>query len=243
MKTQTRTQKRRLTFITTAALVLVGSFQPKPVLAASGTLCGAGCDAPALASEVFPPTPFPPQVQFISNGKYTGTLQTHGMTMPITGTLDYLSGATQYTKLQVSFDNPGGKEITRDSWVIITPADITECDIVSTDPTTCRKEVLSGDSYPQCTGWSVTPRGVWISECTVTALGDQATFDFSAVLSTDNKLVQLKENITIGGMTDSIAITMTEQGTTPPLPSDFNRPSICSTGENTIPLNLLLWLL
>jgi len=165
------------------------------------------------------------------------------MTMPITGTLDYLSGATQYTKLQVSFDNPGGKEITRDSWVIITPADITECDIVSTDPTTCRKEVLSGDSYPQCTGWSVTPRGVWISECTVTALGDQATFDFSAVLSTDNKLVQLKENITIGGMTDSIAITMTEQGTTPPLPSDFNRPSICSTGENTIPLNLLLWLL
>jgi hypothetical protein len=165
------------------------------------------------------------------------------MTMPITGTLEYLSGDTTNTKLQVSFDNPGGQQITRDSWVIITPADITECDIVSTDPTTCRKEVLSGDSYPQCTGWSRTPRGVYISECTVTVLGDQATFDFSATLTPDNKLVQMKENITIGGMTDTITITMSEQGTTPPIPSDFDRPSICDLGENTIPLKLLLWLL
>ena len=233
MESQTRAQKRRLTFITTAALALVGSFQPKPVLAASGTL--------------FPPIPFPPQVTFISNGKYTGTLQTHGVTQPITGTLQYLSGDTQYIKLQVSFDNPGGHQITRDSWVIstpnVTPAAITECDIASTDPTTCRKDVLSGDSYPQCTAWSRTPRGLYISECTVTVLGDQATFDFTVQLSADNQLVQLKENITIGSKTDTINITMTSQGTTPPVPSDFNRPSICDQGEITIPLRLLLWLL
>jgi len=89
----------------------------------------------------------------------------------------------------------------------------------------------------------VTPRGIYISECTVTVQGDQATFDFKAQLTADNKLAQLSEIITIGGMTDSLTITMTEQGTTPPIPSDFNLPSSCSTGENGIPLNLLLWLL
>src|SRR5262249_8970598 len=156
-----------------------------------------------------------------------GTITTQGMTLPITGTLIYLTGDTQYLKLQVSFDR-GGQQITRDSWVTIptvTPPVIKESDIVSTDPTTCRTEVLSGASYPQCTAWSRTPRGLYSSECTVTVQGNKATFDFLVQLSSDNKLVQLTENITIGGMTDSITITMTSQGTTPPIPSDFNPPS------------------
>jgi hypothetical protein len=180
------------------------------------------------------------------NGQYTGTLQTQGTTMPISGTLEYLSGSTQNLKLHISFDNPGGQPITRDSWVINTPTAtgpvITECDIASTDPTTCRKEVLSGDSYPQCAAWKQTGNQ-WSLECTVTVQGDQATFDFAAVVNSGNQLVQLSENITIGSMTESIIISIGSQSTTPPPPSDFNRPSICSTGENTIPLKLLLWLL
>jgi hypothetical protein len=200
-----------------------------------------GCGAPALAQITIPP--LPPEVKFISNGKYTGTLQTLGITLPIKGTLAYLTGDTQYIKLEVSVDILG-QQITRDSSVTNTPTAINEWEIVSTDPTTCQEEVLSGASYPQCTAWSRTPRGLYISECTVTVQGNKATLDFSVQLSSDNKLVQMSQNTTIGGMTDTITVTMTEQGTTPPIPSDFNPPSICSApNTGTIPLPLLLWLI
>jgi hypothetical protein len=183
------------------------------------------------------------------------------MTLPIAGSLAYLTGSTVYLKLEVLFDT-GGQQITRDSWVIVTPTAINEWDVVSTDPTICRKVVLSGASYPQCTSWSRTPRGLYISECTIAAQGNKvATFDFSVQLSTDNKLVQMVENTTIDGMTDSTLLTMTSQGTTPPIPSDFNLPSSCSApdgndqvkndnsqgmgqllGTGKIPLRLLWWL-
>jgi hypothetical protein len=209
-----------------------------------GTLCGSGCGAPALASDTIP-IPFPPQVTFISNGKYKGTLQTQGMTLPITGTLEYLSGNSQLTHVSV---DTGGQQITSDSWVTSTPTVINEWEIVSTDPTTCRKEVLSGGSYPQCTAWNRTPSGTYSLECTVTVQGNKATLDILAMLSPDNKLVQLQENTTIGendnsqdnesSITNSITIIMTEQGNTPPTPSDFELPSICNApngnnqGEN-----------
>jgi hypothetical protein len=221
-----------------------------------GTLCGFGCGAAALAQNIL--LPLPPQVTFISNGKYTGTFQTQGMTLPIKGSLAYLTGDTQYIKLQVLFDT-GGQQITRDSFVKATSTAINEWEIVSTDPKTCRKEVLSGPSYPQCTAWSRTPRGLYISECIVTEQGNQATLDFSVQLSTDNKLVQMRQNTTIDGMTDSLTVIMASQGTTPPIPSDFDPPSICSAAPNgnnqgdndnsqgnevgTIPLQLLLWLI
>src|SRR5262249_20025232 len=96
-----------------------------------GMLCGFGGSAPALAQSI---PPLPPQVRFISNGKFTGTLQTEGVTLPITGTLAYLTGDIQYLKLQVSFDT-GGQPITRNAWVTSTPTLITEWDTVSTDPT------------------------------------------------------------------------------------------------------------
>jgi hypothetical protein len=169
------------------------------------------------------------------------------MTLPITGTLIYLSGNSQLMKLHVSVGT-GGQQITSDSWVTTTSTVINQWEIASTDPTTCQKEVLSGDSYPRCTPWQLTPRGIWSLECTVTAQGNKATLGMLAVLSSDNKLVSLQENTPIGGIdsrieneqsaTDSITITMTEQGTTPPVPSDFDLPSICnapngnSQGEN-----------
>jgi hypothetical protein len=198
-----------------------------------GTLCGSGCGLSLLS--------FPPQVQFISNGKYTGTLQTPEITLPITGTLAYLTGEMDYIKLHVSVDT-GGQQITNDSWVTRTPTVINEWEIVSTDPTTCRKEVLSGDSYPQCTAWNRMPRGIYSLECTVSVLGNRATLDILAHLSTDNKLVQLQQSTTITSngfgsaateyhyhwFRGSITIIMTSQGTTPPVPSDFDPPSICN---------------
>jgi hypothetical protein len=205
-----------------------------------GTLCGAcivtlvalGFGAAPARAQTF--TPLPPQVAFISNGKYTGTLQIQGKTLPITGTLAYLTGATEY--LHISVDTEG-QQITSNSWLTVIPTVINEWEIVSTFPTTCRKEVLSGDSYPQCTAWNRTPRGLYSLECTVTAQGNKATLDILAQLNNSNQLVQLQENIkgendnsqgNESDMTDSITITMTEQGTTPPVLSDFNRPSICN---------------
>ena len=181
------------------------------------TLCGS-----ALASDIIP---FPPVVKSI-NGQYTGTLQTQGMTLPITGTLEYLLGNQnpQLTKLSV---DTGGQQIASDSWVTLTPTVINEWEIVSTDPTTCRKEVLSGDSYPQCTAWNQAGN-VWSLECTVTAQGNKGTLDISAILNAQNQLVQLQENTTIGGMADSITFIMTEQRSTPPPLSDFALPGICN---------------
>jgi hypothetical protein len=213
-----------------------------------GMLCGSGIGAPdiasaqeqtsPLASDTIPATPFfalppgvffftlPLQVQFISNGKYTGTLQTQGVNLPITGTLAYLTGATEYAHLSVSL----GPQITSDSWQITTRTVVDTAQTVSLDPTTCLKKVLSGDSYPQCgTGWSRMADGDYSLECTVTALYGKTTFDFLAELSTDNKLVQLQENTAFSGLTNSMTIVMTSQGTTPPVPSDFNLPSVCDS--------------
>jgi hypothetical protein len=182
------------------------------------------------------------------------------MTLPITGTLNYLSNTTQHIKLQVSVDT-GGQQITRDSWVINTPTVIppvlTEWAIVSTDPTTCRKEVLSRASYPQCKPWDNPATNQWTLECTVTVQGNKATLDFSEALS-GNLVTKITEKITIGGMTDTLTITVDSQASSAPDLSTFDRPSICSApngnnqGENdnsqgnevgTIPLQLLLWLL
>jgi hypothetical protein len=169
-----------------------------------GTLCGACIvtlvalgfgAAPARAQQNF--NPLPPQVAFINNGKYTGTLLIEGKTLPITGTLAFLAGVTEY--LHISVDTEG-QLITSDTWEILSPTPvINEWEIVSTDPTTCRKEVLSGASFPQCTAWSRNARGVYYQKCTVTAQGNKATSDTAVVLSSDNKLVSLREDTTITG--------------------------------------------
>jgi hypothetical protein len=219
-----------------------------------GTLCGFGGGAPALAQNL---PPLPPQLQFI-DGTFTGTITTQGQTLPITGTLAYLNGATQNLKLDVSFAT-GGQPITRNAWVTGTPTLITAWDIVSTDPTACREEIFSGPSYPTCTAWTQNAPGHYVSDCTVTVQPKTATFDFSVQLTNSNQLAQLTENITIGGKTDTLTITMTSQATTPPPASTFAIPSSCNTpdnqgndhsqgnpaghGKGTIPLQVVLWLL
>jgi hypothetical protein len=160
--------------------------------------------------------------------------------VPITGTLVYLTGVINY--LHNSVDTEPGRPITSDTWVktlFTIPTVVNEWEIVSTDPTTCRKEVLSGASFPQCTAWTRNFQGAWLQECTVTAQGNKTTLDSSVTLDNTNQLVALQENATIKGennnsqanesdITNSITITMTSQGNTAPVPSDFNLPSICN---------------
>jgi len=230
-----------------------------------GTLCGAcivtlvalGFGAAPARAQNF--TPLPPQAKFIKDGKFTGTLLIEGKTLPITGAIDYLTGDTQYLKISV---NREGQLITSDTWLKQTSTAINQWEIVSTDPTTCRKEVLSGASYPQCNAWSRNSNGLYVQKCTVTAQGNKTTLDRVVQLSSDNQLVQMTENATITGengnspsnlspvinplgppgsfifVTDSLTITMTEQGTVPPippnvpnLPSPFNLPSICNASN------------
>jgi hypothetical protein len=229
-----------------------------------GTLCGACIvtlvalgfsAAPARAQSFI----FPPEVTFIADGKYTGTLVIDGKTMPITGSIAYLvSGPTRY--LHISVDTEG-QLITSDTWLVQTATAINQWEIVSTDPTTCRKEVLSEKSYPQCStfvggGWPRTQRGVYVLQCPkpATVQGNKVTLQSIATLSPTNQLVSMQQDITITGqngdspsnltpvftgplgtvlVTSSILITMTEQGTTPPIPSDFNRPDICNASNST----------
>jgi hypothetical protein len=225
-----------------------------------GTLCGACIvtlvalgfgTAPARAQSF---TPIPPTVKFI-NGQYTGTLISQGLTLPVTGTLEYLGGST--VNLKSSADLTEGQQIIiSDSWVTTTPTVINEWGVASTFPNTCRKQVLSGVSYPQCTAWKQTGNS-WSLECTATVQGNKTTLDIFAVQNSNNQLVQLQEITTIEGengnsqgnitsvipsplgppgsvisVTDSFTIQITSQSTTPPPASDFvgtnGPPSICN---------------
>ena len=240
-------------------------FKQHDIRGSVGTLCGAcivtlvalGFGAAPARAQNF--TPLPPQVKFIKDGKFTGTLLIEGKTLPITGAIDYLTGDTQYLKISVDRE---GQLITSDTWLKQTSTAINQWEIVSTDPTTCRKEVLSGASYPKCNAWSRNSNGLYVQKCTVTAQGNKTTLDRVVQLSSDNQLVQMTENATITGengnspsnltpvinplgppgsfifVTDSLTITMTEQGTVPPtppnvpnLPSPFNLPSICNASN------------
>jgi hypothetical protein len=216
-----------------------------------GTLCGACIvtlvalclsAAPARAQANF--NPLPPQVAFISVGKFSATLKTKGNSLPLTGSIAYLTGDIAYEKISV--DPTGAQLITSDTWLVLTSQSINEWEIVSTFPNTCRQEVLS----PKCTGWARTPRGIYVQKCTVTAQGNKTTLNFAVQLSSNNKLVQMSETSTIEDengntqgnlipvkdvltgdvifVTNSLVLTMTSQGTTPPVPSDFNRPDICN---------------
>jgi hypothetical protein len=213
--------------------------------------------APARAQNF---TPIPPVVAFISNGKFTGTLVIEGKTLPITGSIAYLvSGPTRY--LHISVDTEG-QLITSDTWLVQTATAINEWEIVSTDPTTCRKEVLSGKSIPQCDGpWAATPRHVWVQQfCTATVQGNKATLEEVAQTTASNQLALLQEGITITGqngdspsnltpvptptgilgtvlVTSSFTLNITSQDTTQPVPSDFTPPSICNASDATQGVN------
>jgi hypothetical protein len=236
-------------------------FKHRDICGLVGTLCGACIvtlvalcfgTAPARAQNF---NMFPSQLAFISNGKYFGKLEIQGLSLPITGTLAYLvSGPTTY--LHISIDPteaqlPTGEQlITSDTWLVQTSTAVNQWEIASTFPTICRKEVLSGASYPQSPPppllgqceWFRTPKGDYRQQCSVTAQGKQATLFFDVVLNNATKqFVEMEEQANItdendnSQVTNVIGISVTSQGTTPPAVSDFNRPSICTSnnqGEN-----------
>jgi hypothetical protein len=141
-------------------------------------------------------------------------------TVPIAGTVEYLSGSTQLIKNSIDT-----QQITTDSWATITPTVIDEWEIVSTDPTTCTQEVVAGDNYPQCGPWKQSGND-WSVTCT--GIGHKAT-DITAVTNSGNQLVQLTDTSKISGMTTpTTTIQVTSQSSTPPPASDFTVPGICN---------------
>jgi len=171
-------------------------------------------------------TPIPPQVKFV-NGLFTGTLQTQGLNVPLTGTLEYLPGSTQMFKTHV-VANANGNMITSDTWETITSTVINSWEIVSTDPTTCNAQTLSGSTYPSCNAWSNMGPS-WSLECQVSIQGVEAVVDIIAIVNSANQLVQYQENTTVSGqLLTTEVITINSQTTNPPPSGDFTLPSICS---------------
>lgn len=153
-------------------------------------------------------------------------------------------------------DTGGQPVITIDQWVTSTPTVIKKWQISSTDPTNCqilewagkgvndiRRAMESGHTpptvlegiaffaHPKCTAWMRTQSGGYSLECKLRNFQIiEGTLDILANLNSDNQLVQLQQTSTISGTTDSTTIIMTAQGTTPPVPSDFDLPSICVPG-------------
>jgi hypothetical protein len=198
-------------------------------LLSSGLLVSAQEPTSAVASDTipmpfFPLPPLPPPVQSVNSGFLTGALQIRGVTLPFTGTLDYLaSGGSQNIKLSID-TAAAGQPITSDSWVTITPTGINAWEIVSTDPTTCRKAVLSP---AQCAAWQNPSLNIWSHACTVTVQGNQATFESVFTLTQGQLLDSL--STTIKGVTDSVTtITVDSQANFSPNTSVFTRPSICA---------------
>jgi hypothetical protein len=192
-----------------------------------GTLSGFGWGAPALALE------FPPPVQFTNCGQITGAIQTKGMSLAITGTLDYLTSGGQ-TNLLLEIGGasgkcpppPGSPPPTSDAWIISTPTAFNEWEVVSADPTTCREKVLPEDS-PQCGVWQNPAPNQWDLKCTFSTQGKAATLDAQFTLS-GNLVVSWVETTTIKGVPTVAKFSIDAQGSFPPDQSAFNRPSICN---------------
>jgi len=177
-------------------------------------------------------SPVPPVVKFI-NGQFTGTLQTQGLNVPLTGSLEYLPGSTQNIKTHV-VASTGGQQITTDTWETVTSTVINSWEITSVDPTTCQSQSLSGSTYPQCGQWAQKGNS-WTLECSVNIQGVTAIIDILAIVNSGNQLVQLQENTTVQGeLLTSEILQINSQTTTPPPASDFKLPSICNSATATV---------
>jgi len=178
----------------------------------------------------FAQTPIPPIVSFV-NGQFTGTLITQGLTVPISGTLEYLqAGTTEQIKTHI-VANANGQQIISDTWEVVTATSINSWAISSTDPTTCDRNSLAGDSYPKCDSWKQTG-GQWYLSCTVTVSGTQAQADISALVNANKQLLAFQENTTVSGQlltTEDVRIG--SQSLSPPPQVDFNLPALCKSAS------------
>jgi len=183
--------------------------------------------------------PLPPQVQFISDGKFVGTLRTQVGSLPTRGSIVYLAGKndgdTEYEKREVILEF--GLEQTN-TWEVETPEKIDTWEVASIDPETCFHQTFSeGDgSYPDCTPWLVDSRGVFFQNCTIHwDIVDVADLSVAVVLSPTNQLVEYHDQIfLLGQFVEGETVRMASQGTAPPSPSDFARPSVCENPTNPL---------
>jgi len=176
--------------------------------------------------------PLPPQVAFISSGQLVGTIRTNIGSLPTKGSISYLAavnpGDTEYEKREVIIEF--GLEQTN-TWEVETNSQIDTWEITNIDPTTCFHQTFdeASGTYPQCTAWTKTPGGQYLQNCTISLDSIQlADLSVAVVLSDKNQLVSYNDQImAFGQFVEGETVTMTQQGSTPPSPSDFTRPSAC----------------
>jgi len=176
--------------------------------------------------------PLPPQVAFISKGKFTGTFRTGLGTLVTSGSIDYLAGATEYEHRTVILEF--GLETT-DTWEVETSAQIDTWEVADVVPDTCLHQTFSESdgTYPQCTAWTVNGLGVYFQNCTIFFDAvSVADLSVAVVLNAQNQLVSYNDQIKIlGQFVEGETVTMNEQGNSPPSPSDFGRPSLCDQAK------------
>jgi len=169
--------------------------------------------------------PLPPVVKFV-NGPFTGVLQAQGLSIPLSGRFEYLQGSPNQLKSHI-VANANGQQITTDTWETADASSINSWEIISTDPTTCQKQTLSGSTLPQCGTWTQS-NGVWSLNCQVNVNGVTATIAIQATVQS-GLLAALQENTTVSGTlltSENIAITNPSNQSPPPA-SDFTLPSLC----------------
>jgi len=178
--------------------------------------------------------PLPPEVAFISGGKFTGSLRTPVGSLLTKGSIDYLAAAkpgdTEYEKREVVLEF--GLETTK-TWEVETTHQIDTWEISDLFPDNCLHQTFDEESgmYPECNAWTRNAFGAYVQNCTIYwGPADLADLSIAVVLSSNNQLVTYNDQIVlIGQFVESESVTMTEQGSTPPTPSDFIRPSVCNS--------------
>jgi len=180
-------------------------------------------------------SPIPPNVPFV-NGAFSGSLSTQGLNIPISGTIEYLPGATTQFKTHV-IANYNGNQITSDTWETITPTVLNSWEVSDIDPGTCNTQSLSGDTYPKCTSWTQS-NGKWKLSCTVNVQGVQAIADISAFVDTGKQLQSFQENTTVSGtLFTSEMVKITSQSNQKPPAADFDLPAICHSSSPRLRVN------
>jgi len=177
--------------------------------------------------------PLPPQVAFISNGKFTGTLRTQFGTFVTKGTIDYLAAAnpgdTEYEQREVVLEF--GLETTS-TWEVETKDQIDTYEMTDLADTCLHQTFTETDgTYPQCTAWTQNRNGAYLQNCTIYYSSvDVADLSVAVVLSAKNQLVSYNDQIILfGQFVEGETVTMTEQGSVAPVPSDFPIPPECTS--------------
>jgi len=175
--------------------------------------------------------PLPPQVKFVSNAQFSGTLRTPLGSFPTTGTLSYLSaaqtGGTEYEKREVIVEF--GLEQTN-TWEVETQAQIDTWEISSLIPDVCFHQTFDQGSgtYPECTPWTQNSQGAYIQNCSIAYGIRLADLSVAVLLNSASQLHTYHDQIfLLGNFVEGETVLVGMQGSSPLEPPAFNRPSSC----------------